>query len=208
MAAVASETSPPSVDPWAALGLPRRAALTPEEVRAAFQKTAAERHPDNAEDEAEKARRTAEFTALNEAAATLSSTPRRLRALLALEFPDEAAAPPPAMDDALLNLFAVAGQAVNAVSQLTAKRAQATTRLAKAALKAAEFRAQETLEAAGAAVNAGLEQLRQRLLEIDEAREKADPAAAEMLRAAAHRAAFLEKWRSQLQAAFAGLGGF
>jgi len=70
-------------DAFALLGLPRRAALSAQEVREAFQKAAAAAHPDGAGDAGERARRTADFAALNEAQAILTSLPRRLRHLFA-----------------------------------------------------------------------------------------------------------------------------
>ncbi|MDB6132879.1 MAG: hypothetical protein JWM59_1122 [Verrucomicrobiales bacterium] len=192
-------------DDFALLGLPRRAALTTDEVRAAFQKAAAAVHPDHAADAEEKDRRTARFTRMNEASARISATTTRLRRLLALEYPDHAAAGRAVvMDEALVSLFTQVGGAVQAAAQWAAKQRGAASFLAKAALAGQEMVAREGLEAAGESIRAALGRQRDALVEIDRRREANEPVADE-LATLAQRAAFLEKWQVQLQSAWAGM---
>lgn len=191
-------------DPWAALGLPRTAFLTEDTVRAAFQKAAADSHPDHAADDTERAERTAAFTRLNEAAATLTSPARRLRALRALEFPDSPAAPSAGMDETLVSLFTRIGAAVRAAADNLAQKRRAETFLAKAAASAEEFRVTGELESATEAVTAAMDALREELGALDRARAAGDSGTAgALLPGLIQRAAFLEKWRAQLRAAFA-----
>lgn len=193
-------------DAFALLALPRRAWLSPDEVRAAFQQAAAAAHPDAAADEADRVARTERFQQLNEASALLTPVTSRLKHLLALEYPDFAPSRAATMDDALVSLFSTVGSAVQAAAAWAREREAATTFLAKAALAPREMRVQEILEAAGAQLRAEQEKLDCTLREIDAA---ADPATAlppaETLSALASRAAFLGKWQAQLQAAWTSL---
>jgi hypothetical protein len=191
-------------DAFALLALPRRAWLSPDEVRAAFQQAAAAAHPDAAADEADRVARTELFQQLNEASALLTPVTSRLKHLLALEYPDFIPSRAATMDDALVSLFSTIGNAVQAAAAWAREREAATTFLAKAALAPREMRVQEILEAAGAQLRAEQEKLDRTLREID-----ADPATdfppAEILSALASRAAFLGKWQAQLQAAWTSL---
>jgi curved DNA-binding protein CbpA len=183
-------------DAFALLGLPRSASLTEDEVRAAFQKAAAAAHPDSAADETERNARTAQFTALNEASATLTSLPRRLRHLLELEYPDTSAQKTGApMDGAMMELFSNTAAAVQRAAAVQSQKQQAATALARAMLAKEEMQAQEELEAATLKVEAARAALEESLPALD---------GATALSAAAARAAFLEKWQAQLRAAFAG----
>jgi len=186
-------------DAFQLLGLPRAAALSGDEVRAAFQKAGATLHPDAASNEAERAARTVQFTALNEAAATLTSLPRRLRHLLELQAPDLAAqkAGTP-MDAAMMDLFTLTAAAVQRAAAVQSRKQQAATALTKALLAGEAMQAQEQLEAAAQRVDAARTALEASLPHL------ASPAA---LAAAAARAGFLEKWQAQLRAAFAGFFG-
>ncbi len=193
-----------TADAFLLLGLPRRAALTPEEIRAAFQQSAAACHPDAATDEADRAARTAHFTQLNEAAALLTATSSRLKHLLGLAHPDYTPPRAAPMDDALVTLFSTVGLAVQAAAEWTRQRQAATSFLAKAALAPREIAVQETLEAAGATLRVEQEKLDATLREWD-ATLAASPPPAAPLSTLASRAAFLGKWQAQLQAAWAGM---
>jgi len=183
-------------DAFALLGLPRQSVLTEDEVRAAFQKAAAAAHPDSAADEAERAARTAQFTALNEAAATLASLPRRLRHLLELESPDTAAQKTGApMDSAMMELFSTTAAAVQRAAAVQSQKRQAATALARALLAGQEMQAQEALEAAMQKVASARAALEAELPGLS---------GGAALASAAARAGFLEKWQGQLRAAFAG----
>jgi curved DNA-binding protein CbpA len=194
-------------DAFALLGLPRRASLTAEEVRAAFQRAAAKTHPDGANDTADRDRRTGEFAALNEACAVVSSVPRRLRHLLELEHPDTAALKTGVvMDGATMELFASTGAAVQAAASVLARKKTAATALARAMMAGEEMQAQETLEAASRRLESACAVLDTELSELDEARS-AGAEVEQKLRSYAARAGFLEKWQAQLRAAFAGFFG-
>jgi curved DNA-binding protein CbpA len=183
-------------DAFQLLRLPRTAALHEDEVRAAFQKAAAAVHPDAAADASDRAARTAQFTALNEAAATLSSLPRRLRHLLALQAPDLAAQKSGApMDAAMMDLFSLTAAAVQRAAAVQSRNQQAATALSKALLAGEAMQAREQLEAAVEQVDAARAALEASLPHLE------TPAA---LAAAAARAGFLEKWQARLRAAFAG----
>jgi curved DNA-binding protein CbpA len=193
-------------DAFALLGLPRRATLSSDEVRAAFQRKGAALHPDGAGD-GERAQRTTDFTALNEAHATLTSLPRRLRHLLELEYPDIAAAKTgAAMDDEMMTLFSVTGSAVQNAATVQSKKQKAATALTRAMLAGEEMQAQEALEAATHQVEAAREKLEAELTELDALRESGAEVAAK-LQSCAARAGFLEKWQAQLRASFAGFFG-
>jgi curved DNA-binding protein CbpA len=191
-------------DAFALLNLTRCAVLPAEEARAAFQKAGAVLHPDHA-DESRRAESAADFAALTEALAILSSTPRRLRHLLELLAPEAAANCAGAvMDDAMLELFAGTGAAVQQAQQILQRRQAAGSALAKAMLAADEMKAQEAVEAALARIEAERAALGLTLEEIDRRLADGDTAAAaSVLPAAAARAGFLEKWHQQLRAAFA-----
>ncbi len=184
-------------DAFALLSLPRRALLSADEVRAAFQKAAAAVHPDGAGDDAERAARTAQFAELNEAQATLTSLPQRLRHLLALEFPEAAAVRTGVvMDGAMMELFSAVAAAVQRAAAAQSRKQKAATALAKAMLAGEELETRESLENAT------------RMVEDSRAALEAELAGCgddvEQLRSCAARAGFLEKWQAQLRAAFAG----
>ncbi len=194
-------------DAFSLLGLPRRAWLTPDEIRAAFQQAAAASHPDAAADETDRMARTERFQQLNEASALLTPVTSRLKHLLALEHPGFVPARAAMMDDALVSLFSTIGSAVQAAAAWTKLREAATTFLARAALAPQEMQVQETLEAAGAVLRAEQEKLDSTLRQLDASRTDLPAAAppAEALGALASRAAFLGKWQAQLQAAWTSL---
>lgn len=207
-AALTRAQTAPELDDFARLGLPRRAALTADEVRGAFQKAAAAAHPDHAADGTEREIRTEEFTRLNEAAARLSVTATRLKCLLSLEFPDHVdPGRSVVMDEGLVDLFSAVGGAVQAAGQWAARQRSATTFLAKAALASGEMLAREGLEAAGEKVNVALDRQQSALENWDARRAGGGLGSPEELSALAHRAAFLEKWQAQLRAAWAGMFG-
>jgi curved DNA-binding protein CbpA len=193
------------MDAFALLDLPRRASLSGEEVRAAFQRKGAALHPDGAGEE-ERARRTAEFAALNEAHAILSSQPRRLRHLLELGYPGAAAAKTGAvMDGEMMTLFSSVGGAVQEAAAVQSRKQKASSALARAMLAGEEMKAQEALETATQGVEAAREKLDAELAEWDTG-DAGDGGAAK-LQSCAARAGFLEKWQAQLRGAFAGFFG-
>lgn len=193
-------------DAFALLELPRKAALNPDLVKAAFQKAAAATHPDAAADEPDRVARTMLFQQLNEAAALLTPAASRLKHLLGLEYAGFSPSRAAAMDEPLVALFTQVGAAVRDAAEWTRRRQAATTFLARAALTASEMQVQEALEAAGRTVREAQDLLQSAMVAVDAARP-AGQDQAEILSALAQRAAFLEKWQAQLQAAWAALFG-
>lgn len=192
------------MDAFARLGLPRKAALSAEEIRRAFQQAGAALHPDAATDEADRLQRTAAFTALNDAHSTLLSLPRRLRHLLELEYSDLAVQKTGAvLDDRMMALFSLTGSAVQRATAVQAKKQSAGSALAKAMLASGEMQAQEALEAATQEIEAARGTLEAELASLDNARAAGIPTG-QALQSCAARAGFLEKWHAQLRAAFAG----
>lgn len=189
------------MDAFARLGIERCAAPDAEAVRDAYRAAAGASHPDHAADEAARAERTEILAALSEARATLLSPSRRLRHLLALEFPDFR---PPAMaemDGELTGIFSAAGEVLSEVAAVAARKRAASTFLAKAAVAGEALAAQERLESVQATVDSALQAIEEQLRQYDRER-RSDPA--ELARHA-QRTAFLEKWRASLQAAYASL---
>jgi curved DNA-binding protein CbpA len=191
-------------DPFAILGLPRRAALDPAEIRDAFQKAAAASHPDAATDDADRAARTLRFQQISEAHATLTPIASRLKTLLALDFPNQPAPRAAVMDEALVALFTQVGSAVQLAAHWTRQRQAATTFLAKANLTTLEMEVQEALHTTGTSLRLAQETLTAALLPADQALLLGEPATP-LLHALAQRAAFLEKWQTQLQSAWSAL---
>lgn len=193
-------------DAFALLGLPRRALLSADEVRAAFQKLGAGAHPDGAT-AAERPQRTEEFAALNEAFAVLTSLPRRLRHLLELEYPDTAATKTGVvMDGAMMEIFSRIAAALQTAASVQARKQKAGGAIVRAMLASEEMIAQETLAAAMHRVKSARAELERELVDLELRRERAEDVAPS-LKACAARAGFLEKWQAQLQAAFAGFSG-
>ena len=194
-------------DAFSLLGLPRRAWLTADEIRAAFQQAAAATHPDAAADKVDRMVRTGRFQQLNEASALLTPVTARLKHLLGLEYPGFVPARAAMMDDVLVSLFSTVGTAVQAAASWTRQREAATTFLAKAALAPQEMQVQETLESAGSKLRAEQEKLDETLRQLDAAlaSDAQTRPPAESLSALASRAAFLGKWQAQRQAAWTSL---
>lgn len=174
------------------LGLPRRAVLGTEEVRAAFQSRGAMLHPDHARQETERVEKSAAFQALQEAFAILSATPRRLRHLLELH--GHTAPRAAVIDESLMPLFSRVHTLLQHADTLLTKQAAATSALAKALLAASTLELESALaEAAG--------QLLQRSADLHEQLRAWDQAAPDLPALASNwqTAAFLEKWEAQLQ---------
>jgi len=189
---------------FARLGLPRKAALSAEEIRSAFQQAGAALHPDAATDGADRLQRTAAFTALNDAHSILLSLPRRLRHLLELEYSDLAVQKTGAvLGDRMMALFSITGSAVQRATAVQTKKQSAGSALAKAMLASEEMQAQESLEAATQEIEAARSTLEAELASLDDARAAGIPTG-QALQSCAARAGFLEKWHAQLRAAFAG----
>ena len=185
------------VDHFAALDLPRRAALTSDAVRAAFQRRGAASHPDRSSDDGHRAELAGNFTALNEAQATLSSTPRRLQHLLELltgERPRGGILPEPVMA-----LFTKIGAAIQAADALISRRESSHSTLAKALLASESMAVQEQLEDLAGVVQQEMGALEANLAKMDALLAANDPGGVAGLATAANSAAFLQRWEGQIQ---------
>ena len=190
-------------DAFFLLGLRRAAALDPDEIRAAFQKAAAASHPDGSADAADREARTVRFQQINEASSILTPVASRLKHLLTLEDPLYVPSRAVQMDEPLVALFTQVGMALQQAAEWTRQSQAATSFLAKASLSARGIPVQESLECAGARVREAQEALQAGLIGVDAARARGD-SGAELLNSLAQRASFIEKWRAQLQSAWAG----
>ena len=174
------------------VGLPRKAALEAEAVRAAFQARGAALHPDHACGEIDRAEKSAAFQALQEAYAVLSSTPRRLRhlgELLGYSAPRSGV-----IEESLMPLFSRIHTLLQQADSLLAQKTQATSALSKALLTAPTLELESALaECAGELLERSRD-LKDRLQAWDEAAP-----AVEVLAGAGQEAAFLEKWELQIQ---------
>lgn len=191
-------------DAFALLGLPRQASLDSGRLRESFQERAAQLHPDHAGNAADRAGRTGAFAALSEAQRILASTPRRLRHLLGLLEGIPASRTAVVMDAGMMSLFSTVGQALAGAESVRRRLAEASTALARALLSPEVMAATETVSAATAAVSSALVHLEMSLAAIDAALRE-DPPDLASLRKACAAAGFLEKWDSQLRAAYAAL---
>ncbi|CAN5396500.1 hypothetical protein BH23VER1_BH23VER1_15190 [soil metagenome] len=181
----------PPDDHFAALGLPRRADLDPAVVKERFHQLSRQHHPDRAS----PGERPDHFESLNRAQAVLSDTPQRLRHLHELQFGDLDRAG--SISDPLMAHFSEVGAALQAANALANKKEAAQSALAKALLEAETPTVLATITAAQSHLADALR--------LAEARLPGIEPSPHALAAAYRDLAFLTRWRTQLQAAFARL---
>ncbi|MEZ5299357.1 MAG: hypothetical protein R3F11_01610 [Verrucomicrobiales bacterium] len=183
-----------AADHFAALGLPRRAALSSGDVKTAFQEKSRSAHPDSGGDgEA--------FARLTDAQRALSTAAGRLRHLLDLEHPGaRGAAAGKAIAPDLMDAFAQIGGALQAADAYLAEHAKASSQIAKAMLAGKGFAAQKALLQAGAALQAAAANAESTLAHIDALRGGGAPEAEAAMLMAWGRLSLLEKWSAQLKA--------
>lgn len=176
------------MDPFERLGLEKRLAISGEELRESFRAAGKSEHPDAGGSPAE-------FSALQEAFALLSSPSRRLRAWLECQgIPGEERG---SISPELLDLFAKVGTAIHRADKVTKQRENALSSLAKALLEPEVQAARELLELTLDQVAAAL-QAQEALFPAIEA-GTGDPWLT------ARDLAFLGKWQAELKSRFAGL---
>jgi curved DNA-binding protein CbpA len=180
------------LDYFAILGVSRRASMSLDAARAAFQERGASVHPDAAADAADRDARAAEFQLLNEAFSVLSVRPRRLKYLLELE--GGQASKGAVLDESLMTVFALVNEALQQADAFLTKSASATSALAKALLTTEALAVEDILANAAQTLVA-----RQETLEALLARMDAEGLDIVQLQRAAQEAAFLEKWELQVQ---------
>jgi curved DNA-binding protein CbpA len=180
------------LDYFAMLGVSRRASMSLDEARAAFQSRGAAVHPDAAADAVVREARAGEFQLLNEAFSVLSARPRRLRHLL--ELAGGQVSKGAVLDESLMGVFSLVNQALQQADAFLTKSAMATSALAKALLTGEALATEEVLAAAAQQLVA-----RQEILEVALAEMDANGLDLAKLQRAAQEAAFLEKWELQVQ---------
>ena len=180
------------LDYFTILGVPRRASLTIDEARAAFQMRGAALHPDAAANAGARPEREAEFQVLNEAFACLSTRPGRLKHLLELE--GGAASKGAVLDETLMVLFSSVNQALQQADAFLVKAAGAASALARALLTGEALTVEDALSAVAQQLVSRQDRLEASLMAMD-----ADGIHLPALQQAVQEAAFLEKWELQVQ---------
>ena len=180
-------------DFFALLDEERRPWLDPERVKDTFHRLSRTEHPDQAVVEED-----ADFARLNQAQATLRDPKARLRHLLELEYPEVRLAGPSNVPPTLADLFVDIHEHLRAADAVLAKKAAASSALARALLAREEL-----------AVREGLEPVLDRLAELEAAAKEelqvfdarwcdARPTdAAATLRDFYARFAYLARWTEQ-----------
>jgi len=184
-------------DYFALLDQPRRPWLDDATLRDAYHRRAAALHPDAPTGDGPA------FAVLNTAFATLRDPVPRLRHLLALEEPEALTRPTPIPAD-LGELFPVVGAARQMMVGFTARRAAASSAVARALLAGEEATVRSTAAAARSALDASRARALGELRALDAHWPALEARAA--LAALHGRFSFLEKWDAQLREAGVGLG--
>lgn len=191
--------APRMTDHFAILALPRRPWLEPEEIKGAFQRLAAERHPDSPGGDAEA------FAHTNAAWQILREPASRLRHLLELDFPalDLASTQlPPSLADAFMDMAAL----LRTLEDFRRRKVAATGALAIALLADDRTKIERRLRAAlariGAIIAGALEEVRT----IDASWPQRDATTADRLSALQRELTFAEKWSTQLREGLFVLG--
>ena len=182
-----------TVDCFALLGEPRRPWLDPEAVKETFHRLSRTEHPDQAAAEAD-----ADFARLNTAQATLRDPKLRLRHLLELECPEVKLAGPSNVPAGLADRFVSVHGLLRETDTLLAKKAGASSALAKALLAREEHAAREKLEAALEELGTLLEAAEGELQGFDALWTAARPPdAATTLLGLYQRFSYLSRWTEQ-----------
>jgi hypothetical protein len=173
-------------DAFITLGLPPHAALSEEQVRAAyFALTKA--GPAGAGD-------------LNAAYQLLLAPEQRLKHLLTLAAPPEAQAwRTVPMSEALMQHFLTLGRLRPSAEALITKREAASSALAKALLEQPTLALRDQLEELGFAIEGARSWLEQTLPELDAALSKGEPHAWQSIAIAQAQFSYLSKWQAQLR---------
>lgn len=190
------ESPPPAIadvviDAYATLGLPKKLALDETSLDAAWRENNLRHHPDRPGGDAALA------AAANQARETLRRPASRLRHWLTLHgaTPSRSAA----LDPTMMDLFSVVAESLGQADEVLRRKAAASTAIGRAAVAAAELRAQLRLQELQGRLTRSLAECLERFKEID-ARAEAGDAPETLLRDAQSLAgtlAFLEKWEAQ-----------
>ena len=190
-------------DYFALLGEERRPSLDPERIKDAFHRLSRTEHPD----QTTAAGADADFARLNTAQATLRDPKARLRHLLELEYPHARLGGPSNVPAGLADRFVAVHGLLRETDALLAKKAGASSALAKALLAREELATREKVEAALDDFNALLTEAEGELGGFDARWTAARPHdAADTLLGFYQRFAYLSRWTEQLRERLFQLG--
>lgn len=180
------------IDAFHALGLPPQLDLTDEELREAFRAAGKKSHPDVGGSEAE-------FAALNEAFAILSSPSRRLRHWLELQ--DLTIVSRGSIDSSIMDLFTEVGAATQQAEAAIRKREDAKSALVRAMSEPEIQTARDVIEASNQKVERRISQQCENFPVFENTLTLDSEHASQVMR----NLVFLEKWRASLRAYFSRL---
>jgi hypothetical protein len=179
-------------DAFATLGLPRLAALVPQDIENAYFK----KSKDPSEDQ----------QALNAAYQTLVTPDRRLKHLLDLAAPTEAKSwRAVTMPEEMMRLFSRVGSFKTEAESLLKRRDASTSALGRALLEPKLLGLREGGESIAVDLFAALETLTDQLPLLDAALETHSPDAWQSVAKCQAHLAYLSKWQTQVRAILASL---
>ena len=181
------------VDCFEVLSLPKRAALSENEIHLAYATKSKSAHPDHGGSEAKAAE-------LNAAYETLRAPEKRLKHLLELAVPADAnvwrTVP---LDDTMMSLFTTLGNALQASEKFLQRKAFAQSALAKALLMNEEMQHRETLECTGFELEKCRGEMESQLPAFDNELQTDGAASWQQLAAMQARFSYLAKWQTQIR---------
>lgn len=185
------------MDAFARLGLARCAALDEETLKSAWLELGRAAHPDQVGGDA------ALSSQINAAYELLKEPESRLKHLLELDYPDQAAAwATVPMEEGLMQVFMKLGPVLQKVEVFAKKREVATSALAQALLAGEQMQVQEDLEERMSELTDLRETLESALIQVDDLRSKGDAAQAmESMRVLRAKFAYVSKWQRQAREA-------
>lgn len=174
------------MDAFATLGMPRRSAVTEEQVRAAYFAAAKVADADQA--------------ALNAAFELLLMPDKRLKHLLEIAGPPEAAKwRTVTMGEGMMALFSSIGQVRPSAEALIEKRTRATSALSKALTERQAFALADEVESIGLSLEEARRALEADLPALDEALSQEGDAPWIRLAEVQAHFAYLAKWQAQVR---------
>ena len=190
-----------TVDFFALLGEPRRPWLATEAVKDAFHRLSRTEHPDR------QTGAEADFARLNQAQATLRDPKLPLRHLLELEYPEVKLSGPSNVPAGLADQFVSIHGLLRETDGVLARKAGASSALAKALLAREEFAAREKVEQTLGKLGALLAAAERDLQGFDALWDAArPPAASDILQGLHQRFSYLSRWIEQLRERLFQLG--
>ena len=181
------------MDCFELLALPKKADLSENEIHLAYAAKSKAAHPDHGGSEEHAAE-------INAAYETLRASEKRLKHLIEIAAPDDVKAwRSVPLDEAMMSLFAVLGNALQASEKFLQRKSAAQSALAKALLTNEEMRHRETLERIGFEIETRRSEMETKLPEMDAAMQSNDANAWRQIAAMQAKFAYLAKWRTQIR---------